>query len=119
MFCGQQEPHDAHAWDSQVVCFGPYHCQGVPVGVDELDYNDGPAPRRVSRQEHETVVAELRADLERARRSRHEVAHCPDLPTPRRKYQHRLWVCDCGRAWRAVLHFTYADHRYEWEEWLP
>jgi hypothetical protein len=41
---------------------------------------------------------------------------CP-LPLARRKWKHRLWICECGQAWRSVFWFNYAASGYEWKRW--
>jgi hypothetical protein len=41
---------------------------------------------------------------------------CP-LPSARRKWRNSLYVCDCGRAWRAVRWENWAGGGWEWKEW--
>jgi len=39
------------------------------------------------------------------------------LPTAKRKHAHRLYICECGKAWIAVSDNNYAGNGWKWTEW--
>jgi hypothetical protein len=47
-----------------------------------------------------------------------EAHPCP-LPTARRGWHNRLYICDCGAAWYLVRWTNYAADGYEWKRWKP
>lgn len=50
--------------------------------------------------------------------------YCPHsrsgCETPRfwlRRFAHRLWICDCGAAWRTRKTGSYSGDFWQWERW--
>lgn len=46
-------------------------------------------------------------------------AHDCPLPPIGRKWLNRLYVCNCGKAWRIVQHTTWTGDYDKWERWKP
>jgi hypothetical protein len=36
-------------------------------------------------------------------------------PRSRRRWKNKTYICECGKAWRLVFHFNYADAGWLWE----